>query len=313
MSEYPTLQRFTKYLEVERNASKKTIEAYKRDITQFLIFCVKEWQTTPEKLDFHRIDRLIIRLWLGSLMQQKLAKSTLARKTASVRSFLKFCFKRGLTYHNPAQLLMVPKKDQLLPQTVLVEQIDEMMNSIETDTASGARDLAFLELLYSAGIRLSELVSLDLADLDLQQNRVKVFGKGSRERIIPFGIKAAEALKHYMTKRNDLISNKTGKSDVKALFLTDSGRRIYPRFIQRKVKNYLSGVSEISRKSPHVFRHSFATHMLDRGAGIRVIKELLGHSDLSATQIYTGTSVEHLRNIYKTAHPRADDKDRKGD
>ncbi len=311
MSDFTLLSRFVRYLKVERNASPKTIEAYRRDITQFLQFCCEQWDTNTENIEYRRIDRLVIRLWLGSLMQAKLAKTTLARKTASVRSFLKFCYKRGEIYHNPAQLLMIPKKEHRLPQTVQADHITEMMASVATDTAGGKRDLAFLEILYSTGMRLSELVGLNMQDIDLDHRRVKVRGKGSRERIIPFGSVAEKALRIYLNERPTLIGNKSQQDDVRALFLTDSGRRIYPRLIQRKVKTYLSRVSEISRKSPHVLRHSFATHLLDRGAGIRVIKELLGHADLSATQIYTGTSVEHLRKIYGTAHPRAGTTDEK--
>lgn len=306
MSDFQLLNRFIRYLEVERNASHHTVGAYRRDITDFLDFCCTEWDTQPEKLDYKRIDRLVIRLWLGQLMQSGFAKTTLARKTASVRSFLKFAYKRGIIVHNPAQLLMIPKKGHRLPQSVRPEEITLMMESIDTTTPSGKRDLAFLELLYSTGIRLSELVQLNVTDIDQTHKRVKVIGKGSRQRIVPYGGAAQNALEEYLKERRLLLGKKTEKNDQNALFITDSGKRIYPRLIQRKVLTYLTAVSEVSNKSPHVLRHSFATHMLDRGAGIRVIKELLGHADLSATQIYTGTSVEHLRNVYRNAHPRSD-------
>ncbi len=306
MSEFLLLDRFTKYLEIERNASQRTVEAYQRDIRQFLNFCCTEWEIETTELRYDRIDRLMIRLWLGSLMSSRPAKSTLARKTASVRSFLKFAFKRGLISHNPAHLLMNPKKEHRLPKTVRPEELALMMETVDTDEPSGKRDLAILELLYGTGMRLAELVGLNTGDVDLGRRRVKVFGKGSRERIIPFGNPAALALQNYLLERNQLIGKKTASDDHLALFLTDTGKRVYPRLIQRKVAHYLSRVSEVSQKSPHVLRHSFATHLLDRGAGIRVIKELLGHADLAATQIYTGTSVEHLRNVYRTAHPRAE-------
>jgi len=306
MSDFLLLGRFIRYLQIERNASPKTVEAYQRDIRQFLDYCCREWETGPEKLNYNRIDRLMIRLWLGSLMSSKAAKSTIARKTASVRSFLKFAYKRGLIDQNPAHMLMSPKKEHRLPKTVRPDELGLMMETIETDTPSGKRDLAILELLYSTGMRLSELVGLDTSNVDLNRKRVKVFGKGARERIIPFGDPACRALRSYIADRPQLTGSKSGQDDFKALFLTDSGKRVYPRLIQRKVALYLSRVSEVSQKSPHVLRHSFATHLLDRGAGIRVIKELLGHTDLNATQIYTGTSVEHLRTVYRTAHPRAD-------
>ncbi|MBP3192402.1 tyrosine recombinase XerC [Natronogracilivirga saccharolytica] len=306
MSTVPLLDRFLKYLEIERNASPRTVDAYRRDITQFLAFCCEEWSTTPENIDLNRIDRLMIRLWLGSGMQAGLKKATLSRKTAAIRSFLKFGFRRGELSHNPAQLLMTPKKDQRLPVTVRPDEINLMMECIDTENASGKRDRAMMELLYATGIRLSELVGLNVSDTSPEQKRIKVTGKGSKERIVPFGSHAADAMHNYLTARSELINPKTGTNDISALFLTDTGRRIYPRLVQRKVAEYLSRVSETGKKSPHVLRHSFATHMLHRGAGIRVIKELLGHADLSATQIYTGASIEHLRNIYKTAHPRSE-------
>lgn len=309
MSDFLLLGRFIRYLEIERNASSKTVEAYQCDIRQFLDFCCMEWEIRPVDLDYNRIDRLMIRLWLGSLMSSKAAKSTLARKSASVRSFLKFAYKRGQILHNPAHMLMNPKKEHRLPKTVRPDELGLMMETIETDSPSGKRDLAIMELLYSTGMRLSELVGLNTSDLDLNRKRVKVFGKGARERIIPFGDPASTAIRNYLADRPQLTGSKTGEDDRNALFLTDSGKRVYPRLIQRKVSQYLSRVCEVSQKSPHVLRHSFATHLLDRGAGIRVIKELLGHADLAATQIYTGTSVEHLRNVYRTAHPRADTPD----
>ncbi len=306
MGDFLLLNRFTRYLEIERNASPKTVEAYRIDICQFLHFCSNEWGVESLQIDYNRIDRLMIRLWLGSLTKSGCAKSTLARKSASVRSFLKFAYRRGEILHNPAHLLMNPKKEHRLPKTVRPDELNLMMDTVDTDSASGKRDLAVLELLYSTGMRLSELVTLDIHDLDINKKRVKVKGKGARERIIPFGDPAKLALEHYLDQRPLLLGKKTSSDDQKALFLTDSGKRIYPRLIQRKVAEYLSRVTEVSQKSPHVLRHSFATHLLDRGAGIRVIKELLGHADLAATQIYTGTSVEHLRKVYKTAHPRAD-------
>ncbi len=311
MSDFLLLNRFTRYLEIERNASPKTVEAYQRDISQFLLFCCREWDTDARSIDYTRIDRLIIRLWLGSLYKSKFAKSTLSRKTASIRSFLKFAYKRGIIHHNPAHLLMNPKKEHRLPKTVRPDELSLMMETIETDSPSGKRDLAVMELLYSTGMRLSELIQLNITDLDLGRKRVKVLGKGSKERIIPFGDLAKQAMKQYIDERPLLVGKKTGADDHLALFLTDSGKRVYPRLIQRIVAHYLSRVSEVSQKSPHVLRHSFATHLLDRGAGIRVIKELLGHADLAATQIYTGTSIEHLRNVYRTAHPRAESGEKK--
>ncbi|MDI6400762.1 tyrosine-type recombinase/integrase [Balneolaceae bacterium ANBcel3] len=309
MSDHPSLLRFVNYLEIERNASKNTREAYQRDISEFLEFCSVQWNTSKSQLDIKRIDRLAIRLWLGNLMEKGLGKSTMARKAASIRSFLKFCYKRGDIHHNPAQLLMVPKKEKKLPVTVHSGEMERLLNLMGHDTVSGIRDAAVFELLYSTGIRLSELTQLNTDHINVWQKRIKVIGKGNRERVIPFGEKAAEVLKKYMECRSELIGKKTKKEDVSSLFMTDTGRRIYPRWVQRKTEHYIGRVSEISKKSPHVIRHSFATHLLNNGAGIRVIKELLGHRDLSATQIYTSASVEHLKKVYNQAHPRADFQD----
>lgn len=297
MSEFLLLDRFTKYLEIERNASQRTVEAYQRDIRQFLNFCCTEWEIETTELRYDRIDRLMIRLWLGSLMSSRPAKSTLARKTASVRSFLKFAFKRGLISHNPAHLLMNPKKEHRLPKTVRPEELALMMETVDTDEPSGKRDLAILELLYGTGMRLAELVGLNTGDVDLGRRRVKVFGKGSRERIIPFGNPAALALQNYLLERNQLIGKKTASDDHLALFLTDTGKRVYPRLIQRKVAHYLSRVSEVSQKSPHVLRHSFATHLLEGGADVRVIQVLLGHAQLETTARYTHVATSTIRGV----------------
>lgn len=305
MSDFSLLNRFLQYMEIERNASPNTIGAYQRDISFFLTFCCDQWGIAANELNYSRIDRLMIRLWLGSMIKQGYARSSLARKTAAVRSFLKFCFKRGEIPYNPAQWLIIPRKEHRLPKTVRSDEISVMMETVDTGSTSGKRDLAMLELLYSTGIRLSELVSLNLHHIDLKHRKARVTGKGSKERVVPFGEYARNAMNEYLAERASLIGKKTESDDMKAFFLTNSGKRIYPRFVQRKVAASLARVSEATRKSPHVLRHSFATHLLDRGAGIRVIKELLGHADLAATQIYTGTSVEHLRKVYGKAHPRA--------
>lgn len=308
MSAFSLLDRFLRYLEIERNASSRTITAYRCDITQFLRFCSEEWKTEPEHLNYRQIDRLVIRLWLASLMENSPARSTLARKTASVRSFLKFAFKRGAIAYNPAKLLMVPKKEHRLPNSLSEPEITCLLDTIPAEDTVSKRDLAILELLYSTGMRLSELIQLNLSDLDLSRKRVKVHGKGAKERILPLGSAAAGAIKVYLQVRPVPAANEVARDDYLALFLTDAGKRIYPRLVQRMVARYLADAVSSPKKSPHVLRHSFATHLLHRGAGIRVIRELLGHADLAATQIYTGASVEHLRDVYQKAHPRAETK-----
>ncbi|NBC03102.1 MAG: tyrosine recombinase [Bacteroidetes bacterium] len=296
------IEKYLRYLKVERNASKNTLTSYRNDLYQLLSF-VSAYSGNPQpELDVAIVDRLIIRLWLGELTEEGMARNTIARKVASVRSFFKYCYKRGHIDKNPAHLLIIPKKEQRLPKTVSIKEIEEMMELADAEDAETVQEKAILELFYATGVRLSELTELDRDDLELQRKQVTVYGKGAKQRLVPLGDKAVKALERHLSKRHQLL----GKSTVKALFLTTKGERIYPRMVQRIIRKYLMRVSEVTQKSPHTLRHSFATHMLDAGADIRLIKEFLGHANLASTQVYTHTSVERLKNIYKQAHPRAE-------
>lgn len=299
------LQKYFRYLEVERNASEHTITSYQTDLSQFSTFCSNHFGIDEEELYLDLVERITIRLWLGELSERGLAKSSIARKVAAVRSFFKYAFKRGLVQQNPAHLLIVPKKDKPLPKTASKQDINRMMELADGNSAQSAQNRAILELLYSTGIRLSELVGLNEADLNTKLNQITVVGKGAKQRIVPFGNRAYEALLQHLQTKEQLYGERTNADARKAVFLAANGQRIYPRAVQRMVKDYMQRASEVTQKSPHVLRHSFATHLLDQGADIRVIKELLGHADLSATQVYTHTSVERLKNVYEGAHPRA--------
>jgi len=300
------IKKYLRYLKIERNASEHTINAYKNDLMGFSQFCNDAFDTpAEEEFDISSVDRLLIRLWLGELSEQGMAKATIARKVASTRSFFKYCFKRGFIDKNPAHLLVVPKKDQQLPKTAHKHDIRRMLNSIEGESPAMMQEKAILELFYSTGIRLSELISLNIPDIDLNQKQIKVRGKGNKERIVPLGNQAAKALEKFLTVHAKLFGKKTDDDAKKAVFLAAGGQRIYPMAVQRMVAKHLNRASEVTQKSPHVLRHSFATHMLNEGADIRVIKEFLGHANLAATQVYTHTSVERLKNIYEQAHPRA--------
>lgn len=301
---YSQIERYLRYLEIEKNASKHTIAAYRTDLLQFADFCSKD--TGTDQPDIELIKRITIRVWLGELSESGISKSSISRKIAAIRSFFKYCFKRGLITTNPAHLLMPPKKGKRLPKVVPENDLRTMFDLIDTEHADGKQDMAIMELFYSTGIRLSELVQLNVQNVDLSNRHIKVLGKGNKERIIPFGKTAAKALKAHLESRNTLLSSTTSAEDRKAMFLSKSGARIYPRAVQRLVKKYLTLATEVTQKSPHVLRHSFATHLLNNGAEIRVIKEMLGHANLAATQIYTGTSMDHLKNIYDKAHPRAE-------
>jgi tyrosine recombinase XerC len=299
------LSKYLRYLRIERNASKHTITSYERDLEQFLDFCETEFGEDRDELDPTRVDRLTIRLWLGELSDEGMKKSTLARKVAAIRSFFKYAFRRGYVERNPAHLLVVPKREKKLPTTVHKEEIQRMMQLADGDTPQQRQDRAILELFYSTGIRLSELTGLDLQHLNLTLNQIEVFGKGAKERIVPLGGPAKEALQRHLDTRPELFGSRTDADAEDAVFLAAHGQRLYDRAVQRLVKSYLEKTSEVTQKSPHVLRHSFATHLLDQGADIRVIKEFLGHANLAATQVYTHTSVERLQNVYKGAHPRA--------
>lgn len=299
------IEKYVRYLKIERNASEYTIVSYQTDLNQLYVFCKKQLNKQNEEITVDQVTRYILRLWMGELSEKKLTRNTIARKTAAARSFFKYCFKRGYISYNPAQLLILPRREHKIPQTMTVDNIEDMLNLVEMDTPWNIQQKAILELFYGTGIRLSELVNLKIMDIDFRQQQIKIIGKGAKERIVPIGTKATTYLKLHLKNRRKLYSKATDEKDYKSVFLTKRGKKIYPRAVQRMVKYFINMVSEITQKSPHVLRHSFATHMLDRGADIRVIKEFLGHANLSATQIYTHTSVEHLRKVYESAHPRA--------
>jgi len=299
------IKKYLRYLKIERNASPHTITSYKNDLNQFADFCGRYFEKDENQLRLDVIERITIRLWLGELSERGLAKSSIARKVAAIRSFFKYSFKRGFIEQNPAHLLIVPKKKKTLPKTANYEDLNRMMELAEGKSAESAQHRAILEVFYGTGIRLSELVNLNQEDINFRLNQIKVLGKGAKQRIVPLGKQAQKALKNHLKTKSQLYGKRTDKDARKAVFLAASGQRIYPRAVQRIVKDYLQRASEVTQKSPHVLRHSFATHLLDQGADLRVIKELLGHANLAATQIYTHTSVERLKNVYELAHPRA--------
>ncbi len=299
------IEKYLRYLQVERNASPHTITSYKNDLTAFLDFCSKQLVEDSINLDVNKISRLTIRLWLGELSDEGLAKSSISRKVAALRSFFKYCFKRGHIEKNPAHLLVVPKKEKTLPKTVTSADLERLLESIDVSNPKGLQDRAILEVFYGTGIRVSELVGLNITDVDLRSRQILVMGKGNKQRVIPLGDTAILILRDYLKERIHLYGKRTDSDARRALFLAANGQRIYDRTVRYMVERYLKAHSEVTQKSPHVLRHSFATHMLDNGADIRIIKEFLGHANLAATQVYTHTSVERLKNVYEQAHPRA--------
>ena len=310
------LEKFMAFLRVEKNASYHTLISYKTDLNQFIVFLNSHFDS--EKFSIVHIDRLAIRLWLGELSEQGLTQNSIARKVATLRSFFKYAFKHGWIQKNPAHLLVIPKKTRTLPKTIPAPDLQRMLDSYrnEEDPVRSIQDSVVLELLYTSGIRVSELCGLNIQDIQVTQAWIKVRGKGNKERIVPISSSVNKLLKNFLNQRSHNVNNtqttinevkinpKTGKKES-PLFIAPSGQRMYPKQVYRIVNKAIKQYSEVTQKSPHVLRHSFATHMLDNGAYIRLIKEFLGHSSLASTQVYTHTSVERLRTIYEQAHPRA--------
>jgi integrase/recombinase XerC len=300
------LQSFRDFLAKERNDSPHTVKAYARDVGEFAAFCGRYY---GGPWSWAGVDRLAVRGFLGALQQRGLAKRSVARALSALRTFYRFLnATRGIEV-NPARATRTPKLDRTLPTHLDRAEIEMLFAEAEAQAAAGAfreaRDLAMLELFYSTGMRLSELAGLSDGDLDLVSDQAKVRGKGKKERIVPVGSHAARALRQYFRHRDALLAA-TGGS-VRPVFVNRRGRRLTPRGVQLAMKG-LFGVLAGGRGRDlhvHALRHSFATHLLDAGADLRAVQELLGHASLGTTQVYTHTSVERLKRVYHQAHPRA--------
>jgi integrase/recombinase XerC len=297
------IDRFLRHLEFERNFSEHTLRSYASDLEQLRDFLTHgpDGQERPAP-ELEQIDNLTIREFLAARYERRNKKSSVARKLAAVRSFLKYLWKQGAIRTNPATIVATPKLEQRLPEFLDRETAAEIVEMPDARTPLGARDRAMLELLYATGLRVSELVGLDLADVDVGDCLVRAFGKGRKERIVPFGEKAREALEAYLTVRESQIPR---GSSTEALFLNARGGRLTSRSVGYLVKRSAGKLAMRVDAHPHTLRHSFATHMLDAGADLRSIQELLGHESLSTTQKYTHVTTEQLVRTYQAAHPRA--------
>jgi integrase/recombinase XerC len=302
MAERTEVAEYLAHLEKERDVSPHTVKAYARDLGAFTDFCNRHygnwtWQT---------VDRLGVRGFLGELSRRGLAKRSAARALSAVRSLYRFLQEHHGVANNIARATKVPKLDKRLPSYLDRAQTQRLFDWAESraggDELGPTRDLAMLELFYSTGIRLSELGGMNLADLDLLSDQVKVRGKGRKERIVPVGSRAVLALRRYLNLREPLVARLRG--DRRAVFLSQRGKRLSSRGIQRIVHQMFDAIGGDGLRV-HSLRHTFATHMLDAGADLRAVQELLGHASLSTTQVYTHTSVERLKKVYNQAHPRA--------
>ena len=289
---------FLTYLEKERHYSKFTINAYGYDLYRFVEF-FEEYSGTPVS-DFGDVDKIAIRHFLGKEFEEGYSSKTVARRLASVKSFFKYLLKIEEIQDNPAIHIKTPKTPKSLPVYVNEDMVGTLMDAPASDSFIGLRDRAMLELFYSTGMRLRELVNINLNDFHTKSQLIKVTGKGGKERLIPYGKRAQFSIEKFLEFCGVQLSE---KEDIVPLFINSKGKRISPRTVQRRIKMYLKTVADGERFGPHTLRHSFATHLLSRGADIRAVQELLGHSSLSSTQIYTHIQPEKMKKVHQQAHP----------
>jgi integrase/recombinase XerC len=294
------IEKFKLYISVEKNLSLHTQRNYLSDLYQFKDFLEREYPKTG----IETIDNMIIRSYLGSLYKKN-RKSSIARKLASLRTFFKFLLRAGILKENPASIVSTPRLEKHVPSFLTIDEMFALLNMPDGAKPAGLRDKAILEILYSSGLRVSELVEMNEDDLDLNLGIIKVMGKGKKERIVPIGSKAIEALNNYLNNRKRLSKYPLPSSLNPPLLLNQRGGRLTTRSVARIINRYIEQCGLLKNISPHSLRHTFATHMLDAGADLRAIQELLGHVSLSTTQKYTHVSISKLMEVYDNAHPKS--------
>ncbi|MFP6750234.1 MAG: tyrosine recombinase XerC [Pirellulaceae bacterium] len=294
---YPAIKRFLRYLDVERDVSAHTIKGYREDLESLADYLADDRGHPPGPAQISPLD---LRQYVSDLHAAGYARSSISRRLASLRSFFRFAQREGTVDSNPAKPLRNPRKQRSLPHFMTSEEVERLLLSPNASEKMGARDLAILETMYSTGVRVSELVGLNVEDLDLEEGVARVRGKGKRERYAPIGSFAVGAIEHWLESRDG------GVLDWKdPVFVNRLGTRLSTRSVGRMLEKYLAQAGLDKRTTPHTLRHSFATHLLDRGADIRSVQELLGHRSLVTTQIYTHLTTASLRKAYEKAHPRA--------
>ncbi len=286
-------EKFINYLSSEKRFSVHTITSYSNDVNQFFLFLSEEYKITSE---LSEVNFQIVRSWIASLLEQGVTPRSVNRKISTLKTYFKFLIREGVIQESPMLKVVAPKSKKRLPLFVEEDQIESLLNGVEFDDGFiGERDKLIIELFYVTGIRLSELINIKISDLNFDNNLVKVLGKRNKERLIPLSARIVKELQFFIEKYK--IDN--------YLFTNLGGTKVYTKLVYRIVNKYIGKISSINKKSPHILRHTFATHMLNNGADINAIKELLGHANLSATQVYTHNTIEKLKSVYKQAHPRA--------
>jgi len=290
------LEQFLTYLKTEKRVSEHTIKAYENDLCTFFEYALIE---KPD--DLNEISYQNIRGWIVELVNHQKSNRTVNRKLSTLRTFFKWALRNKIIEANPMLRVKGPKQEKRLPEFIKVEEMDlDKMDQLFSDTFEGLRDRLMIELFYQTGIRLSEMIHLKVNDF--QTHQIKVLGKRNKERIIPVSQELSTSLEVY------LCSNTFKSLSSECVFTTNKGKKMYPNFVYRRIKYYLSLMTNLKKRSPHVLRHTFATHMLNKGAGLESLKEILGHANLSATQVYTHNSFDQVAKIYKQAHPRGSNK-----
>ena len=293
-------EKFIQYIRFEKRYSVHTVKAYENDLDQFQQFISEQY----EQQGITEIDHVMVRSWLVHLMEQDISSRSVNRKLTSLKTFFRFLKKEGVVMINPMSRIISPKVPKRLPVFVEEEKIRQMFDDLGFEPGySGMRDRMVLEILYATGMRLSELINLKVSDIHFSASTLKVLGKRNKERIIPFSGHLGLIIKEYLEIKQKQFPSV--ESENTYLMLTNKGTKLYPKFVYRLVHHYLGLVTTQDKKSPHVMRHTFATHLLNNGADLNAIKEILGHANLSATQVYTHNTIEKLKKVYKQAHPRA--------
>ena len=290
---------FLKYLAAEKGCSAHTLRAYRKDLAQFQDFLLRRWKT--EHLAVERVDHVAIRDFLGELHGGRRSRATMGRKVAAIRSFFRFLHKERYVQRNPATLVATPRMEKRVPRTLTPDAVAALMSAPQGAGVLALRDRAILELLYGTGARVSELASLDRENVHLEERCIRVLGKGRKERILPFGAKALAAMTDYLGRRSTIAG---GRIQGAPFFLNRHGTRLSSRSVARLIDKYVCLTAPGLKVSPHTLRHCFASHLLDAGADLRAIQELLGHSSLATTQKYTHVSLQRLQQVYRRTHPR---------